>query len=216
VVDLDNFDEKKYKCPYCGYEMNKKQSRCENCASILDIKAEPEEKPFKDESIEYKPSDEVTDSQDSDMQNDETGTRPIEEKTEKKETEENFENKEEKKAPTENIFFETKDNNSFFGNSFSNQPYNSFNKNSFAPVEPKPLTNAMKVALTTLCVLVPVIGQFIGLVLSIIYMNTDEELKDCDDRRSFGLALLIACVIAFVMSVFGGFTILLFIAQHTT
>lgn len=215
MVNLDNFEENKYKCPYCGYEMTKKQSRCENCASILDIKIQSEEKALKDESSEIKPPDEIKESLNSDMPNDENNSSNVEEKAERKETEEYFENREEKKQASENPFFESKNNNSFFGDSFKNQSYNSYNKNSYVPSEPKALTNAIKVALTTLCVLVPVVGQFIGLVLSIIYMNSDEELKDCDDRRSFGLALLIACVISFVVSVFLGFAILLFIAKHT-
>lgn len=216
MVDLENFEEKKYKCPYCGYEMDKKLSRCENCASILDIEIEPQDTANKDESIEHNPSTEMNDSQNSDMSSEENNTNNVEDKAEKETSEENPGNKEEKNAAGDNIFFEADDNKNFYGNSFINQPYNSYKKtNTFVPPEPKPLTNAIKVTLTTLCVLVPVIGQFIGLVLSIIYMNSDEGLKDCDDRRSFGLSLLIACVIAFVISAFLGFAILLFIAKHT-
>lgn len=100
-------------------------------------------------------------------------------------------------------------------NSNSYRPYNPDEiKNNLIPPAPRPLTNAIKVALTAVCVMVPIIGQFVGLIMSIIFMNSDEELKDSDDRRSFGLALLIACVIAFVVTCFSSFIYLLILAGY--
>jgi len=211
--------EKKYKCPFCGYEMDKKLNRCENCASILDINIQPEDETtsaldLTNKKVEEQP--EINAEEKAEEQPEMKSEEKEEVKIEEEAVETSRERTEETLTNSEKTQSGAKGNSSIYGDTFINQPYNAYNKiNNLNPPVSKPLTNGMKVALTTLCVLLPVIGQFIGLVLSIIYMNSDEELKDCDDRRSFGLALLIACVIAFVLSAFGGFLLLIFIAANT-
>jgi hypothetical protein len=60
----------------------------------------------------------------------------------------------------------------------------------------KPLSNAMKVFLTSIAVIIPGIGQLIGIIAAIVFLNSGHD----GDRRSFGVALLVASVIFFILS----------------
>jgi hypothetical protein len=172
-MSLENLNDDKVKCPFCGFEVDKGAKRCENCASIL----KKEEKDFAD----------FTDNTEDNVSSESI--------TEKNET---FEVQAEKAYQSKQNYI----------------PYNNaYNANTIVPQAPKQLSNGFKVAFTAICVMVPIIGQFLGLILSIIYMNSDEELRDCEDRRSFGLALLIACVIAFMVSVFWCFVTIIVAAK---
>ena len=58
------------------------------------------------------------------------------------------------------------------------------------------LSNGIKVFITVACSIIPVIGQLAGLIIAIVFMNSDGDT----DKRSFGFALLIASLIVFVVS----------------
>ena len=64
-----------------------------------------------------------------------------------------------------------------------------------------PLSNGMKVFLTILFTMVPGLGQLAGIITAIVFMNTDDD----PDRKSFGVAILIASLILFVISCIGCF-----------
>lgn len=64
------------------------------------------------------------------------------------------------------------------------------------PARKKPLSNARKVLLTVITSVIPGIGQLIGLITAIVFMNSEDD----SDRRSFGVALMIASLIVFVVS----------------
>jgi hypothetical protein len=66
-----------------------------------------------------------------------------------------------------------------------------------------PLSNGMKVFLTVVFTLFPGIGQLAGIITAIVFMSSEGD----SDRRSFGAALLIACVAMFVLSCIGCFII---------
>lgn len=67
----------------------------------------------------------------------------------------------------------------------------------------KPLTNELKVFLTAVTVLFPGVGQILGVICSIIFMNSNNDL----DRRSFGKALLITSLLMFVLVCISCFTV---------
>jgi len=73
-----------------------------------------------------------------------------------------------------------------------------------AAISRKPLSNGIKVLITVLCTLVPGIGQLAGVIAAIIFMNSDGD----SDRKSFGLALLVASLALFVLSCISCFIIL--------
>ncbi len=60
----------------------------------------------------------------------------------------------------------------------------------------KALSNWTKVMLTSLSVLLPGIGQIIGIVLGLVYVANDRDA----DRRSFGAALITVSIIAFIIA----------------
>lgn len=57
------------------------------------------------------------------------------------------------------------------------------------------MSNAMKVFMTSLATFVPGLGQLIGVIAAIVFMNTEGDT----DKRSFGLALLINSIVIFVL-----------------
>lgn len=69
----------------------------------------------------------------------------------------------------------------------------------------RPLSNGMKVFLTTLSAVVPGLGQLIGVICAIVFVNSEEDA----DRRSFGVALLVASVVLFMLSFFCFFLMVL-------
>lgn len=56
------------------------------------------------------------------------------------------------------------------------------------------INNALKVLCTSACSLVLGLGQLIGVIIAIVCMNSEGDT----DKRSFGLALLVNCIIIFV------------------
>ncbi len=69
----------------------------------------------------------------------------------------------------------------------------------------EPLSNGMKVFLATLFAVVPGIGQLAGIIAAIVFMNSEGD----SDRKSFGVALLVASLIMFVISCIGCFVFIL-------
>jgi len=92
-------------------------------------------------------------------------------------------------------------------NSITSSPLNNYN---YSMQENKrkinPIGNGMKVFLTALSCVVPMIGQIAGIIIAIVFMN----VKGDEDRKSFGVALLIVSIIMFVLT-FIAFIILLVI-----
>lgn len=78
------------------------------------------------------------------------------------------------------------------------QPYRPVT-GSYEPMNDKsPLGNGMKVFLTILFTIIPGIGQLAGIITAIVFMNSTDQ-----DRKSFGVAILVASLILFVLSCIG-------------
>jgi hypothetical protein len=60
----------------------------------------------------------------------------------------------------------------------------------------KKLSNGLKVFLTVVFNVVPLIGQVAGIIAALIFINTDNDR----DRNSFGLSILISSIVMFVVS----------------
>lgn len=65
----------------------------------------------------------------------------------------------------------------------------------------QPLGNGLKVFLTLVFALIPGLGQLAGIITAIVFMNTDDD----PDRKSFGVAILVASLIMFVLACIGCF-----------
>lgn len=71
------------------------------------------------------------------------------------------------------------------------------------------ISNKKKVFLTVICAIVPGFGQLFCLILSIIFMNSEDN----EDRKSFGSALFAAALILFVLTCIISFLIALVVYQ---
>jgi hypothetical protein len=65
--------------------------------------------------------------------------------------------------------------------------------------------NGLKVFITLICALIPGLGQLAGVILGIVLINMEGD----SDRNSFGITLLVASLIMFVISCIGGFVLVL-------
>ena len=68
-----------------------------------------------------------------------------------------------------------------------------------------PLSNGLKVFLTVLFTIIPGIGQLAGIITAIVFMNAEGD----SDRKSFGVALLVASLIMFVFACIGCFILVI-------
>lgn len=75
----------------------------------------------------------------------------------------------------------------------------------------KGLSNGKKVLLTILCTLIPGFGQLAGIITSIVFINDQDN-----DKRSFGIALLVASLIFFVISCFVLFIVFLVLISRNS
>ena len=58
----------------------------------------------------------------------------------------------------------------------------------------KDISNRKKVFLTVICSIIPGFGQLFCLILSLNYMNSEDN----EDRKNFGQALFVAALVLFV------------------
>lgn len=63
----------------------------------------------------------------------------------------------------------------------------------------KPLGNSLKVLFTVICTIIPGFGQLAGVIIGILFMNSEDE-KSGADKKSFGLALIIASIVVFILT----------------
>ncbi|HOJ10173.1 MAG TPA: hypothetical protein PK733_06225 [Clostridiales bacterium] len=91
------------------------------------------------------------------------------------------------------------------------QTKNSYEDNKPAPVPEYQLSNGMKVFLTVIASIIPGLGQVIGIIIAIVFMNSEED----PDRRSFGVALLVSSVIIFVFACLSCFVAILAAGQFS-
>lgn len=74
-----------------------------------------------------------------------------------------------------------------------------------------PLSNGIKVLLTVIFTLIPGIGQLAGIITAIVFMNAEGD----NDRKSFGVALLVVCLVMFVLACIGCFIMVIAISSTT-
>lgn len=73
-------------------------------------------------------------------------------------------------------------------------PYQNNNQNRPAYVK-LPLSNGLKVFLTIIFTMIPGFGQIAGIITAIVFMSSADQ-----DRKSFGIAILVACAVLFTIS----------------
>jgi hypothetical protein len=167
-------------CSFCKEEISMGLRRCPYCGSLLDE--------IKQESLESGPDNQKF-SSDGDaaqmyMEQNDDGTIVIKE--------------------CEDISTcESKDKTEFEGLKNITQTQE-IPKSTYVNSPKSSLSNGLKVFLTVISTIIPGIGQLIGIIISVLLINSDDA-----DRNSFGVALmvssllffLISCILAFIVIV---------------
>lgn len=176
------------KCSFCGMDVQSNASRCPYCSSLLDVKID--EKNYLDMQKEQHASS-VNDEEPA-----EYIVNPQVKAAEGKIPE--------TKPAVDHGNNYTKDYNSEY-----QQYYNSNRQEYYRPVynggSHEPLSNGLKVFLTILFTVIPGLGQLAGIITGIVFMNSDDN----KDKKSFGVAILVASIIMFVLSCIGCFILAL-------
>ena len=181
------------KCRYCGEDVQNHSRRCPYCGSLLESGSEPTE--IKSDT---KPET-ISDSENQNFDNEsmeqvnEFGENQVtidslivdDKKEENTDTQMNQQEKvsDSKRYPvsqTENI------------EQLQNE-------------ETGTLSNGVKVFLTTLSTVIPGLGQLIGIIVAIVFMNAQGD----KDKNSFGTALMISSIVVFVATFIFYFVLIL-------
>jgi hypothetical protein len=212
-------------CDYCGEEIKSNLRRCPFCGSLLKLEKHQEEKTLviNTESInanaEKADEDNVSADEDNVSAEGMSVTETVTDMMDMDEAEA-IENRklEEFDLANKNIENKNIEDKNFI---VIEEPYkkedyykheDSYKHENFTrceikekEYESKPLSNGYKVFLTVISTVIPGFGQLLGIISAIIFMNSDDD----SDRRSFGVALLIATSIMFIFSFICFFVIIL-------
>jgi len=197
------------KCSFCGESIPPNTGRCPYCASILDISFGSDYNMAsyaanQDENKAGNENEPLTGSDDREILDNSAKQDSI------RDGDKTADGLGNRTAPRENV----QGSNLAFqsriqvgGSQNSNNNRYSENRTENMPVYP--LSNGMKVFLTVIFTLIPGIGQLAGIITAIIFMNNEYD----SDRKSFGVAILVASLIMFVLSCIGCFIAVLAISS---
>lgn len=151
-------------CNYCGEEIHTGSRRCPYCGSLLKVE-------FGEFPVSFPPAQTVAAVPDTretgEMQQ---GDMPAQAHD----------------SATENMKTQVQVSQAVFGPA---RPLPDAEKGDTAP-----LSNSKKVWLVVITTLIPGLGQLIGVIASVLYLNSLEE-----DRRTFGSSLLVASIVVFFL-----------------
>ncbi len=210
MIHLDNMERSTKKCNFCGEDVEAGSSRCNHCGSLLDANGESFEAQSEETTIESldsgnKQGEEISSGEVSEQKSVETPDSAVNQvKEEKRPENTGFGPVQGPRGINGNAGYQRE----MPGQQFAYRP----NPNAYGtmPMQRRnPLSNGLKVLLTVVTTVVPGLGQLAGLIIAIIFMNTPETVYDYADRRSFGLALLISCIVIFVLTCLGCFVLAL-------
>lgn len=194
-MSSDNNSQKK--CGFCGESIPANAGRCPYCGSILEVTFDNDYKFTTGEDSGHDTADNVNNDGNSDERPEYNHNVHAQQDIEST-------NPQQRPDPYSNI----NDQNYFQGSpkprDYSNNGYTTGSNlgNDRKQVYNKPpLSNGMKVFLTSLFILIPGFGQLAGIITAIVFMNAEGD----SDRKSFGVAVLILSIIMFVLACLGCF-----------
>ncbi len=218
---MNNFGNGRTVCSFCGEDISANAKRCPYCGSLLASDNSIKSDEVKDDldssfsQIQDKRNDPYENSFDYDSTvNSEDYTKgfsyqerdygdDVQEELSERETDEKL-NDIEKPSDTgafniggnqaqQGVDYVPKVKN---GDGLRQQGYQGFGVSGQNTALKPSISNAMKVFITSICSLVPGLGQLIGVIIAIVFMNSEGDT----DKRSFGVALLVNSLIVFVVS----------------
>ena len=192
------------KCMFCGESIPSGAARCAYCGSILEVTATQFDQPDETQTETIHHDQDIVETQyendtQADVNSGNTGTPQGQ--VSEKDTQWNG-----NPIPQEN------------GSYIQPQPYRPIQGNSGPNYQNRyqnqqdgdgaSLSNGMKVFLTILFTVIPGIGQVAGIITAIVFMSSTQK-----DRKSFGVAILVASLIMFVLSCIGCFVFSIAVSQ---
>ena len=186
---MDNRNENVKKCAFCGMDVPADAVRCSYCGSLLEVKV--------DQNVFMNPQA----GEPSALERETPATENDEEAAGYKANHQT--------QPDDKAVFEAKPVSNTGSGYRQDYKMPSYGRSGRVP-----LSNGLKVFLTILFTVIPGIGQLAGIITAIVFMNADDDA----DRKSFGVALLVASIVLFVLSCIGSFMLMLFfsISQSST
>lgn len=197
VICLDNMNLNTKKCEFCSEEIEINAKRCPHCGSLLEVEVED----MNNKNMEQ--DDNIYNINSADNEKDKK--EPVFTNSESTSADDNRAQVNKSEIP--NGISGSGDNMRRNQNAYNNYKSNASNTVPFN-YERNTLSNGLKVFLTVICTIVPGLGQLAGIIVSIIFMNSPDYEPDSADKRSFGLALLIACIIMFVIACISCFALI--------
>lgn len=190
-------DSEKKNCRYCGEELPANAGRCPFCGSILDVYVDSGNmnvKGWEDDGGSKRTENGGTSHDNAPVPGDAA--------------------QENTPAPQEQIQIPVQNDQDRF--SYQRPSYETGQRSPYGMGQGDagkgPLSNGMKVFLTVLFTIIPGLGQLAGIITAIVFMNTDDD----PDRKSFGVALLVASLIMFVLACVGCFTAIVLYSAFQT
>lgn len=186
-----SFDNKQKNCGFCGESIPASAGRCPYCGSILEVEinnnynigsgnSSPDNTNAPLDGNEQANYGQNSDSSDKSAydSNVQTGGQQAY-------------NEAGSQRPQQRIYMSSVQNNQYV-------PYSRTNYSNR-----KQMSNGIKVLLTAITAAIPGIGQLVGIIAAIVFMNAEDD----SDRKSFGLALLVASLIFFIFACIGCFVV---------
>lgn len=188
----------KKECEYCHESIDTKSRRCPFCGSLLNLSKNSEKQDYIN-SQDY-PKQDNDDNQD--LSDDQDFSTNLNNQNDHKIREEAISHK-----PQTDFIINSPNNNNSMGNWYNYA--DSKGRNTRNNYEGSNLSNAMKVFITVISSIVPGLGQIVGIIIAIIFMNSEDDV----DKRSFGVALLVSSLILFIIACLSCFILTLFAGE---
>lgn len=188
-----NFDNQQKKCGFCGESIPAGAGRCPYCGSILEVGINSDYRISEDNRT----ADDVNTANSGNEQTDYSqAANSQSQDTFESNTENggNHSNNAESNNQAQKPIYKSSEQN--FNNQYVPYSHSDYGNR-------KQLSNGIKVLLTAIAVGIPGLGQLIGIIAAIIFMNAEGD----SDRKSFGVALLVASLIVFVLACIGCFVL---------
>lgn len=164
---MDTLDNANKKCDFCGEEISRELRRCPYCGSLLEIHGENYTKDLTENGS----------TADAETFDEETTSKSVDFVLVKDSSEESA-----GIAVTENLE--------------ESSEIQRVNKAAIkGHIKKNTLSNGLKVFLTIISTIIPGLGQLVGIIISILFMNDEHD----EDKRSFGIALLVASLVFFAI-----------------
>lgn len=200
---MDSMNGNMKKCSFCSEDIPAGAGRCPYCGSLLEVSVEPMQPDFQQQNPEIGQENGPVQPGDGNAAEGTPaeGTQGEETPGEGSAGEGSFTGATTTQSPTgENRTFEQP------------RPAQGFNRTGYNPpptLRKPPLSNGLKVFLTLLFGVVPGLGQLAGIITAIVFMNSEDD----PDRKSFGVAILVASLVMFVLSCLSCFLVFMVIGM---